>query len=123
MGPSLLSARSGHSSCVIESDDGTTNSIIIIGGTTNELTTTTSEILNIKEQKWIPGPTIPYEIRKSACVSLPLVMNFTCLLIGGKIENDNDCSDILGLDKSLTKWTNLGKMSEARSGHLALPLS
>ena len=40
-----------------------------------------------------------------------------------KIENNDYYSDVWGLNKSLTKWTNLGKMYKARSGHVALPLS
>ena len=95
----------------------------------------TTEIFNIKEHKWIPGPTLPerfgkfpisYDYKKfvprgSAYVSLPSTMKFTCLVIGGEdLEMRND---VWGLNKSLTSWTNLGKIRGFRSGHIALPLS
>ena len=132
----MLSARSGHSSCVIQSDDGSVDSIIIIGGWTDKTSrlfrqgrSNTTEIFNIKEQKWVPGPTFPCEISDSACVSLPSTMKFTCLVIGGEIEGISCCcasepksNDVWGLNKSLTKWTHLGRIRKSRSRHIVLPL-
>ena len=95
----LLQPRAFHSSCSIQSDDGSTKCIIIIGGNTNKESPSKSvEILNVKDlrsylsskfkwsledQMWTQGPPLPCGIRFSACVSLPPTTNFACLVIGG----------------------------------------
>ena len=86
-GPSLLTKRYCHSSCAIRSDDGSIQYIIIIGGWTNEeeLYSETTEILSIKDQKWIKGPNLPRGIGKSACVSflLQLILHVLLFLLCG----------------------------------------
>ena len=125
-GPSLLAARSFHSSCAIKSDDGTTESIVIVGGEKNdndELLRST-EILKIKEQKWISGPTLPIGLADAACVELPPIMNFACLVIGGRTDGDqNWSSNVYGLDKSLSTWRYLGDINECTYGLLGFSLS
>ena len=98
-GPLLLQQRALHSSCAIQSDDGTTKCIIIIGGDTYEEGYSNSvELLNVKDlkaylssklkwsledQMWTQGPPLPCGIQFSACVPLPPTTNFACLVIGG----------------------------------------
>merc|ERR1711997_771212 len=110
-GPSLISARYGHCSCIIQSDDGTTDVIVIIGGDTNQGITNTTEIFNIKESKWTQGPPLPFGIDDAACVSLPPTMksvsNISCVVVGGTnldatIRNKYNSSDVYGLNSSLT---------------------
>ena len=122
-GPSLLRARSQHSSCVIQSDDGTQDSIIIVGGeTTDDEMINTTEIFKIRDQQWIPGPPFPCDIRCAACVSLPLAMDFACLVIGGDTYEDSYSSVVYGLNKSLTSWSRLGNIRKGRQHHIVLPL-
>ena len=127
----MISARYGHCSCIIQSDDGTTDAIIIIGGDTDEGITNTTEIFNIKESKWTQGPPLPVGIDRAACVSLPPTMksvsNISCVVVGGqmdiRINNKYNSSDVYGLNSSLTSWTHLGKIRRERHGHIVLPLS
>ena len=129
MGPSLLTPRCRHSSCTIQSDDGSTRCVIIIGGWTDEEQNSKStEILYIADQKWVQGPNLPVGIRSSACVALPPASNFACVIIGGyTIEatssNEVTCPNVYGLDKNLMKWTFLGEIRTSRTRHIALPVS
>ena len=128
-----MSARTHHSSCAIQADDGLTKCILILGGQTNQETFSKStEIFNINDQKWIQGPSLPFGVKYAACVALPPTSNFACALIGGKI-NDKELWEqkayslrVHGLNKALTKWSFLGKISEWPVGaghHIALALS
>ena len=124
-GPSMLSPREDHSSCSIQSDDGSIQSIIIIGGMVNyfnEKFSKTTEIFDIKEQKWAKGPDLPIEITEASSVSLPPTANFACVLIGGQTETDKWTSNVYGLTKSLKEWKFLGTIRTSRKGHLALSL-
>ena len=123
-GPSLLSERYCHSSCAIHSDDGSISCIIIIGGCTPKegFYSKSTEILNIKDNKWIQGPKLPCAIAKAACVSLPPTANFACVLLEGWTF-DNHSSNVYGLNKTLTEWTHLGKIRIKEQCLIALPLS
>ena len=133
-------ARSHHSSCAIQADDGSTQCILVLGGQTNqEQFSKSTEILNVKDQKWVQGPTLPFGVKYAACVALPPLSNFACALIGGQIKDNHPSSHsshlltdhtyslcVYGLNKTLTKWLLLGKMNigAAGKGHpIALGLS
>ena len=131
-GPSLLSERCFHSSCAILSDDGSVQFIIIMGGTTchrnskfeyERKYSKSTEILNIKYQEWIRGPTLPCEIRQAACVSLPFLTDFACIIVGGSTFEEYCSSDIYGLNNALTEWKHLGKIRKGRQSHIAVSLS
>ena len=123
-GPPLLSKRYFHCSCAIQSDDGPVEFIIIIGGRTrSELYYKTTEILNIKNQKWVKGPTLPCGIEQAACVSLPPLLDFACIVVGGCTFEQYASSDVYGLDKALTEWKHLGKIRKGRQSHIAVLLS
>ena len=123
MGPPLLTPRCRHSSCTVQSDDGSTKCIIIIGGLTNEEQNSKStEILHIEDQKWVKGPNLPGGIRSSACVALPPTSDFACVLIGGRTEKYKYIGkNVFGLKKSLDEWTLLGQITNGRFSHIALP--
>ena len=134
-------ARSHHSSCVIQADDGSTQCILVLGGQTNqEQFSKSTEILNIKDQNWIHGPTLPFGVKYAACVALPPSSNFACALIGGEIYDNHPSTlsyqlsrdhhtyslCVHGLNKALTKWLLLGKINIVAAGtghHIALGLS
>ena len=123
-GPSLLKPRWRHSSCAIRSEDGSTKSIIIVGGETDPPPSiNTTEILHLKDPKWVQGPELPLGIRYASCVELPLTSSFACVLIGGYTENGNYSSDVYGLNRRFTEWTHLGEIRATRSSHIALPIS
>ena len=147
-GPPLSLPRRNHSSCVIPSEDGTPQYVILIGGYDDiefehydELIdgfyTDTTDILNIKDGKWILGPKLPYNIRGAECVALPPTMKYSCVVIGGstsipyQLPNSTGDwkqeivyrSDVYGLNRSLTNWEFLGTMMKKRCDHIALPLS
>ena len=115
-GPPLLTARYNHSSCAIKSEGGTTESIIIIGGEARDREDylCSTEILKINEQKWVPGPDLPKGISKAVCIELPFIMQYACLIIGGKtfsaIDDPDWSSNVYGLNKSLLTWTFLGEI-------------
>ena len=92
-----------------------------------DLFSETTEILSIKNQKWIKGPNLPRGIGKPACVSLPPITNFACVIVGGAIKGKTSLgassSDIYGLNKTLTEWTYLGKIRKEEHWPIALPLS
>ena len=137
MGPPLLTPRCRHSSCTIQSDDGSTKCIIIIGGLTeNEeieefeeiKVSKSTEILYFAEQKWVQGPELPVGLAAAACIALPPSSNFSCIVIGGTTEVAYTSygaisSNVYGLDKNLMKWTLLGQIRTSRSCHIALPIS
>ena len=126
-GPSLISARYTHCSCIIQSDGGTQDVIIVIGGSTNQGVTNTTEIFNIDKSQWTQGPPLPCRIDSAACVSLPPTMksvsNISCVVVGGCTDKQRCSSDVYGLNRSLTSWTHLGKIKKGRWGHIVLPLS
>ena len=142
-GPSLLEPRAGHSSCAIQSDDGSTQCIIVIGGSTKKGPSSNSvEILNVKDkkshwsigtkwsisnQKWVQGPPLPCAVKYSKCVPLLPMTNFACVIIGGWNGRDGRdelySSDVYGLNKELTEWKLFGKIKTERMHHTAIPLS
>ena len=125
-GPSLLSERCFHSSCAIQADDGSVQSIIIMGGRTSHDSwqhSNSTEILKIKDQKWIQGPNLPCGILHAACVSLPFSTDLACIIVGGSNIENYYSSDIYGLNNALTEWKHLGKLKRGRQGHIAIPLS
>ena len=135
-GPPLLTARSNHSSCAIKSEDGATQGIIVIGGKgyCKDYPLISTEILRTTEQKWTQGPDLPMGIAEASCIELPSSMNYVCLIIGGTttssislasmtIHFNNPSSLVYGLDKSLSTWIPLGKISERSGGLLALAFS
>ena len=129
MGPPLLTPRCRHSSCTVQSDDGSTKCIIIIGGLTDEEQNSKStEILHIADQKWVQGPNLPVGIRNSACVALPPTSNFACVIVGGYTIEANQSNEVTypnvyGLEKNIIKLTFLGEIKTSRTFHIALPVS
>ena len=120
----MLTPRDYHCSCAIQSDDGLTKCVIIIGGTTNKgRFSKSTEILNLKDQKWVQGPLLPVGIEDAACVALPPQSDFACIVVGGEKSDENVSPNVYGLNKTLTKWSILGKIKTGRRRHIALPLS
>ena len=120
----LLSQRLYHSSCAIYADDGSLHCVIIIGGRTPEenFYSKSTEILNIKDNKWTKGPTLPCDVRNAACVSLPPIAKFACVIVGGKTFLKSS-ANVYGLNKTLSEWTALGKIRKERKDYITLPLS
>ena len=124
-GPPLLTPRCHHSGCAIKSEDGSIQSIIITGGMTdNEYWSTDTEILDLKEQRWIKGPNLPLGIHEASCVALPPTLDFACLLIGGK-SHGLTVESVYGLKKSLDEWIFRGDFFDwiTNSIGIALPYS
>ena len=136
----MLEPRACHSSCAIQSDNGSTQCIIVIGGLTKKGPSLNSvEILNVKHkkshwsigtkwsisnQKWVQGPPLPCVVKYAKCVPLLPMTNFACVIIGGWNGRDElYSSDVYGLNKELTEWKLLGKMKTGRRNHTAIPLS
>ena len=120
----MLTARAAHSSCSIQSDNGSVKYIIILGGHTDqEHASKSTEILNVKDKKWVQGPSLPCGIEYAACVALPPAKSFACVVIGGWTSKENYPSDVYGLNQSLTEWTLLGNIRLGRYDHIALPLT
>ena len=128
-GPSLLTARCHHSSCAIQSNDGSTKCIIIIGGMIFDQSgieaipdRKTTEILYATEQKWVQGPRLPVEVGSTACVALPPTSNFACVIVVNSTSEESFLY-VFGLDKNLSEWTLLGRIEKGRLGYIALPIS
>ena len=123
-GPSLLTARCNHSSCAIQSNDGSTKCIIIIGGIMNDQDEDhkATEILYATEQKWVQGPRLPVEVGSTACVALPPTSNFACVIVVNSTSEESFLY-VFGLDKNLSEWTLLGRIEKGRYGYIALPIS
>ena len=99
--------RCFHCSCAIQSDDGSVEFIIIIGGAIHYKESyhyKTTEILNIKNQKWVKGPTLPCEIEQAACASLPLLTGFACIVVGGSTFEHLASPDVYGLYNDQTVY-------------------
>ena len=125
-GPSLLTPRMYHCSCVIQSDDESTESIIIIGGNTKEEDdSNTTEILDLNVQKWVQGPALPLGARYTACVTLPPTSNFSCVVFGTETRKESSGTCVYGLEKRLMEWKLLGKFETRswQSVRIALPFS
>ena len=126
-GPLLLEPRRNHSSCAIQSDDGSIQSIIIIGGATflehRLVYASTTEILHLTDPKWVQGPELPLGIINASCVALPQTSAFACIVVGGETRRLVFSSNVYGLNRRLTEWTLLGTIRTGRSSHIALPIS
>ena len=74
----------------------------------------TTEILNIQDQTWAPGPTLPCVVRLASCVLLPPIINFSCVFVGKRIEETKYCSNVYmyGLNRTLTEWILLGTFTK-----------
>ena len=91
-----------------------------------------TEILDLKDWKWVQGPEFAVEIRNAACVALPSSSNFACVVVRGRTGGlkmfrlfkkcEENLSNVYGLDKSLKEWTLLGKLRKGRHSHIALPI-
>lgn len=119
----MLTPRSYHSSCAIQSDDGSKKSIIVIGGKIQEGKdknwTNTTELLDLNVQKWVQGPSLPCGYtRYVTCVTLPQTSNFSCVVLGKGTSQEKSGIGAYGLDKRLMEWKFLGKIS-AHSGRYA----
>ena len=122
-GPSLLIARANHSSCIIQSDDGTTYCIVIGGYTSKEgHFSKSTEIFNFNKQTWIEGPLLQCGVVFSACVSSPRTSNFACVHVGGYTEEKIYSQNVYGLTKDLSEWKLLGVIEKGRRGHIAVSL-
>ena len=125
-GPTLLTPRMHHCSCVIQSDDESTESIIIIGGNTKEEDgSNTTEILDLNVQKWAQGPALPLGAWYTACVTLPPTSNFSCVVFGTETSKESAGTSVYGLDKRSMEWKLL-RMFQSRSWQsvcIALPFS
>ena len=96
-----------------------------------------SEILMIKERKWIQGPNLFHKISRPTCIALPFTMKYHCIVIGSHDwKCDNNCcgncirqchihyEHVYGLNESLTAWLFLGKYRRnERYRYIALPIS
>ena len=122
-GPSLLTPRMSHSSCVIQSDDGSTQFIIIIGGNTEEVKDSdTTEILDLNVHKWVQGPALPFGARYTACATLPPTSNFSCVVFGTDTSKTLSGTCVYGLDKILIEWKLLGKFQTRSWGSVRMAL-
>ena len=68
----------------------------------------TTEILNVQDQTWARGPKLPSEVRWASCDPLPPIINFACVILGKMSEETNYCSNVYGLNRTLTEWTLFG---------------
>ena len=86
----------------------------------------TTEILNLKDHKWVQGPELPVGIIAASCVALPLTSRFACAVVGGKTmkpgQDAKYSSNVYGLERRLMQWKLLGKLREERSSHISLPI-
>ena len=120
----MLTPRAVHCSCAIRSDDGSISSIIVIGGRTDQkIHSKTTELLDLKNLKWIQGPELPLGIKGASCDALPPTHNFACVLVGGWTKEDKYSPNVYGLNRSSKEWTRLGMIRTGRYGHIALPFS
>ena len=74
----------------------------------------TTEILNMRDKTWTRGPTLPSDIKRNqvkwaSCVVLPPIINFACIIVVKTTNETNYCSNVYGLNRTLTEWTLLGK--------------
>ena len=132
-GPLLLERRKNHSSCAIQSEDGSTQSIIIVGGAILQGSglgyASTTEILHSKAPKWVQGPELPLGISNASCVALPPTSDIACIVVGGETSRAGRFSGrtfssyVYGLNRRLTEWTLLGTIRTGRFSHIALPIS
>ena len=94
----------------------------------------TTEILHLKDPKWIKGPELPLGILNASCVALSPTSAFACIVVGGKtyktgmpfgrpFAKEKLSSNVYGLNRKLTEWTLLGTMRTGRCNHIALPIS
>ena len=97
--------------------------------TENESYSKTTEILHLSDGMFmnghegtVQGPPLPVGLEGASCVVLPAIANFACFVIGGMTQDEKSSPDVYGLDRSLKKWTHLGKIRTKRSFHIALPI-
>lgn len=121
-------------SCPIQSEDGTIDGIIILGGKvqggsilslhrySREIANypVSTEIMMVKDKKWIEGPRLPIGIKSTALVSLPPTLNYACVAVGGSnfdaATGKYDATNVYGLNRSLTTWTVLGQLEKQEVG-------
>ena len=121
----MLEGRHFQSSCALKSREGIINTILIVGGCTKSSPNkykykSSSELFSIKENRWSKGPDLPIVVKSASCVALPYHTIYSCLLIGGRSEEEKESyisDSIYALENDSKRWTLLGHLKEARCGH------
>ena len=109
-----MSEKRRFHSCLLLDDN-----IVVGGGAYKKI----SEIFNVREERWQPGPDLPTPISSAQFVKAPPGFKHVAYLIGGfDYGADSASSAIYGLTKDFSKFVQVGKLQKARWAHVALVL-
>ena len=81
-----------------------------------------SEIYNLKQRRWRPGPDLPKGIAFAQFVKAKPGFEYLGYFIGGSDGNDLS-SAIYGLTKDMQRFVKLGNLKRRRNAHVAFVLS
>ena len=106
--------RYGHSCLVLKRE------VIVVGGYYKK----SSEIFNVGNERWRPGPDLPTTISNAQLVKAPPGFKYVAFLIGGYDQSGQSAfsSAIYGLNNDISKFIHVGNIKRARGGHVALVL-
>ena len=121
----MTQKRKDHACLLIDEEE-----IIVTGGGYYDypyVLLKSSEIYNLKQRRWRPGPDLPKGISNAQFVKAKPGFRYLGYLIGG-YDGDSDVFDgfssaIYGLTKDMQRFEKIGDLTKARSGHVAFVLS
>ena len=120
--PPLKIARAQHSCTTIKDPNDESVKILVAGGTIEGSVGTKSvEILDMNNQTWNEGPTLPFKTSLSQLIQDGIG---GALLVGGRAVIDSQAkrlTSILHLSSNLRDWKKLGRdMKIGRASHVAM---
>ena len=117
----MAQKRFGHACLLIDEEE-----IIVTGGKhygDPSVVLKSSEIYNLKQRRWRPGPVLPTGILEAQFVKAKPGFKYLGYLIGGDNYGRRSYSAIYGLTKDMQRFVKIGDMTKQRSEHVAFVLS
>jgi hypothetical protein len=120
-GPPMLGFRAEHACGQIKDSNGFWT-VILAGGYNNAMkqTISSTEYYDIKNNKWISGPQLPYQVGGPLIVPNPAG---GILLVGG-VNSQSTRTDILSLSSVTLTWTTISRsLITGRYQHVTMPFT
>ena len=114
----MAQKRVGHACFLIDKEE-----IIVTGGYHLDngewVRLKSSEIYNLKQRRWRPGPDLPKGISEAQFVKAKPGFKYLGYFIGGYDDGNRRSSAIYGLIKDMQRFEKIGDLKKTRSDHVA----
>ena len=124
---SMLQSRSDHACLLIDQKEiivvGGSGDGDYVGGTYKSNYLTSSEIFNLKERTWRPGPSLFFGTNGAQFVKAKNGSKYMAYIMGGLGDSDNSLySAVYGLSNDVKWFEKIGDLKKQRLGHVAFLL-